>query len=205
MVLAYEPGRSLGGGTDGAPFGLSLAMSEVSGPPRNSMSLEQSIVARAAGIAGTAHAYLCLPDRESAQLRVQAASGVFAGLAGHEFSARRSLAGRARGLGRCEVVTDYVSWPGRRRELVALGVRTLVEVPLEAAVAVGGSFGVARLEGEGAFSEAQVELILQFAECVGLTLENAYLEGLVQSELRERQRTEEELREMIAWLAALRR
>jgi len=109
MVMAYEPRNRAGDGTRGGPFGLSSAIREIGGT-RESGSLDQSIVERSAGMAGTAHAYLCLPNRESAQLRVQAGSGVFAGLVGHEFSSRRSLAGRARGSSRFEVKPAKTPW-----------------------------------------------------------------------------------------------
>ena len=166
---------------------------------RGHSAVVSSIVETVAAVAGTPHAYLCLPDRETGVSSVCSGSGAFASLVGYECPAGGGLSGRLGAQGHGAVITDQGTFSGQSDAVIELGVRMLVEVPLGA----GGLTGVigAGLTAVGqVFGPQQVELVSQLGRLAALKLENDQLNTFAQSELRERQRVEEELRDLIAWL-----
>ncbi len=167
---------------------------------RDVSTLVESIVDTVAALAGTPHAYLGLADSETGELTVRAGTGVFASLVGYASPSGHGFSGRLRAAGHRAVVTEYAAWSGRCQEVAALGVRTLLEVPLGVRRLGDGILGAALTEVDRVFPESQVELVTHIGQLAALNLENAHLDGLAQSELRERQRVEEELRDLIAWL-----
>ena len=153
-----------------------------------------------AAVAGTEHAFVCVPDPETGLLVVQAGLGVFAGLVGSVWSQRAEPSRGGRFPDQKAQVTGASTAVARQRpELFGLGVSCLVEAPLGGA-GLGGVIGAASLKAGARFGRRQVESLTLLGLIGALKLESGQLSEFAQRELRERQRTEEELRELVGWL-----
>lgn len=167
---------------------------------RDSPSLPGSIVANVAAAARTPHAYLCLADADTGALSVRAGSGVFERLVGYACPQVGGFSGRLRGPAQGAIIADCSIASEGCNDIAALGVRALIEVPLGMRGLLGGMVGAALLEQDGTFEQPQLELLTHLGQLAALNLENAHLDVVAQRELRERQRVEEELRDMITSL-----
>jgi len=162
--------------------------------------LLEAIVERAAGLVGTPHGYLYVAGGDDSMLEVRVGTGVFEPWVGHAMKKGGGVAGHVWETGEPLVIDDYHRWPGRDSAYETVPFRAVVGVPLEAGGLVSGVFGLARVDGEESFGEAEVALLTRFARLASLALENARLYGTAQQELSERRRTEDELVETVARL-----
>jgi diguanylate cyclase (GGDEF)-like protein len=161
--------------------------------------LLEAIVDRAGGLVGTPHGYLYLPAGDST-LEVQVGTGVFESKVGHRIERGQGVAGRVWDSGEPLVVDDYHSWAGRDSRYDDVPFRAVVGVPLRARGVVSGVLGLARVDEQRSFGDAEVGLLTRFGRLASLALENARLYGTAQLELRERRRTEDELLDTVARL-----
>ena len=160
----------------------------------------QAVVDRAGGLVGTPHGYLYVAGADESTLEVRVGTGIFEAWRGHSLAKGSGVAGRVWETRAPIVVDDYRRWNGRDRTFDEAPFRAVVGVPLEAGGSVSGVLGLARVEEERSFDEAEVALLTRFGRLASLALENARLYTTAQQELSERQRTEEELIDTVARL-----
>ncbi len=161
---------------------------------RDPNELLETIVARAAGLVGSANGYLYVVDQEADVLRVAVGLGMFAGWDGFELARGEGLAGRVWETGEPVVVADYASWSGRTVRLEGQPIGSTVGVPLTAGREVVGVIGVAAGAGERTYGAEDAAAIGRFAQLASMALENARLHAAARAEIAARQRSEEELR-----------
>jgi diguanylate cyclase (GGDEF)-like protein/PAS domain S-box-containing protein len=157
--------------------------------------LLETIVARAAALAGTPNGYLYLLDRDAGLLRLSVGLGVFRGIDGFEVGPGVGVGGRVWASGKAICVEDYNAWAGRAAGLEILGrLGSVVGVPLTAGAEVIGVIGLAAGETGRVFDETDVAGLTRFAQLASVALENARLHAAARAELAARTRSEEELR-----------
>ncbi len=157
--------------------------------------LLETIVARAAALAGTANGYLYLVDDEEGVLRLAVGLGVFRGFDGFEVARGVGVGGRVWQTGQPMCVEDYDTWTDRSPGLDGLGrLGSVVGVPLTAGSEIIGVIGLAAGDSGRVFDEADVAGLNRFAQLASVAFENARLHAAARAELAARTRTEEELR-----------
>jgi PAS domain S-box-containing protein len=154
-------------------------------------SLLEAILARAAGLMGTDHAYLYVVDEAAGELEVGAGTGMFAGYLGYRMRRGEGLAGRVWEAGEPIAVDDYQEWAGRRPEFEF--IRAAVALPLRSGADIVGVIGLVHIEEDRPFADDEVNLLSRFGRLASLALDNARLYSAAQDELRERRRAEKEL------------
>jgi PAS domain S-box-containing protein len=133
----------------------------------------ETILERAAALAGTTDAYLYLPEGD--ELVVRFGLGQFESQVGFRLARGHGLAGRVFESGEPLVVDDYQTWAGRRRDLDGRPFHAVIGVPLSSRDAgVAGVIGIAHSE-IGRFGPEEVDLLRRFADLASLALENARL------------------------------
>jgi signal transduction histidine kinase len=154
-------------------------------------SLLEAILARAAALIGTPHAYLYAVDEAADQLVIRAGIGVFADMMGRPLGRGQGLAGRVWDTGRPMAVEDYGRWAGRAPGFNF--VRAAASIPLRAGDEIVGVIGLVRIEEDRRFDQDDLALLDRFGHMASLALENARLYEAAQIELAERRRAEKEL------------
>jgi diguanylate cyclase (GGDEF)-like protein/PAS domain S-box-containing protein len=157
--------------------------------------LLETIVARAAALAGTPNGYLYLVDREADVLRLAVGLGIFRGVDGLEITHGQGVGGRVWDSGEAFFVVDYDSWAGAAPGLGGLGrIGAVVGVPLTAGSEIIGVIGLAAGETSRVFDETDVADLSRFAQLASVAMENARLHAAARAELAARARSEDELR-----------
>ncbi|HZB03013.1 MAG TPA: PAS domain S-box protein [Actinomycetota bacterium] len=154
--------------------------------------LLDDILARAAALLDTEHAYLYVVDPEADELVVRAQVGLFAKWAGYRLRRGEGLAGRVWLSGEALAVDDYGRWPLGRPEFDF--IRAAVALPLMVGSEVAGVIGLVRTEDRRPFTAQEVGLASRFARMASLALSNARLYDAAQRELAERRQVEKALR-----------
>ena len=191
--MTNPPERS----TDG--LGLLADATSVLSESWKPSELGASIAPLVAAVAGTEHAFVAVTDPESGLLVLRAGLGVFSSLVGSVWSEVAEPSGAGRFPGQQAVLTGRTTLARSHPELCELGVRCLIEAPL-GNTSLGGIIGAGLLRAGARFGRRQLESFTLLGLIGALKLEGGQLSEFAQRELRERQRTEEELRELIAWL-----
>ncbi len=157
--------------------------------------LLETIVARAATLAGTPSGYLYLLDRDTDVLHLTVGLGVFRGLVGHEVARGVGVGGRVLATGEPICIQDYDTWPGRAPGLGDLGrLGSVVGAPLTAGTEVIGVIGLTAGDTGRVFDETDVAGLSRFAQLASVAMENARLHATARAELAARARSEDELR-----------
>jgi diguanylate cyclase (GGDEF)-like protein/PAS domain S-box-containing protein len=157
--------------------------------------LLETVVARAATLAGTPNGYLYLVDRDADVLRLAVGLGIFRGVAGFEVTRDEGVGGRVWASGAAMCIEDYDAWEGHAPGLAGLGrIGSVVGVPLTAGLDVIGVIGLAAGDSGRVFDETDVAGLSRFAQLASVALENARLHAAARTELAARTRSEEELR-----------
>ena len=154
-------------------------------------SLLEAIVARAAALMHTEHAYLYEVDPAADELVARVGTGRFSDLPGRRLRRGQGLVGRAWESGRAVAVDDYHAWPGRLPEFDWM--RATVVLPLYAGGDIVGVIGLSHAEEGSVFGPEQIDLLTRFGRLASLALDNARLYSAAQQEVQERRRTEKEL------------
>jgi PAS domain S-box-containing protein len=152
--------------------------------------LLESILARAAELLDTDHAYLYVVD--GGELVVRAGTGLFVDWLGYRLRRGEGLAGRVLATGEPYAVDDYQAWEGRRPEFDF--IRAAAALPLRSGNEVVGVIGLIRTEEGREFTALEMGLVSRFARMASLVLNNARLYDAAQREIGERRRAQEELR-----------
>jgi diguanylate cyclase (GGDEF)-like protein/PAS domain S-box-containing protein len=157
--------------------------------------LLETIVARAAALAGTANGYLYLRDQEAGTLRLAVGLGIFRAIDGFEVGPGEGVGGKVWMTGEPLCLEDYDTWSGRAAGLAELGrIGSVIGVPLTAGSEVIGVIGLASGDARRVFDDTDVAGLSRFAQLASVALENARLHAAARAELAVRTRTEEELR-----------
>jgi PAS domain S-box-containing protein len=154
-------------------------------------SLLEAIVARAAALMHTEHAYLYVVDPAADELVAKVGIGRFSDLPGRRLRRGQGLVGRAWEFGRAVAVDDYHRWPGRLPEFDWM--RATVVLPLFAGTDIVGAIGLSHAEEGRVFGPDQIDLLTRFGRLASLALDNARLYSAAQQEVQERRRAEKEL------------
>ena len=157
--------------------------------------LLETIVARAAALAGTANGYLYLVDPAREVMSLAVGLGIFRGTDGFEIARGEGVGGRVWETGEPLCVTDYDAWPGHAHGLDGLGrIGSVIGVPLTAGTEIIGAIGLAAGDTGRVFDDTDVAGLSRFAQLASVALENARLHAAARTELAARTRSEEELR-----------
>ena len=154
-------------------------------------SLLEAILARAAALLGTEHAYLYTVNEDADELVMRAGLGLFAGYVGYRLQRGEGLVGRAWEAAKPMAVDDYQEWPARLPGFDT--IRAAVALPLRAGGDIVGALGLVRLEEGLVFGPDEIDLLSRFGRLASVALDNARLYSAAQQELRERRRAEKEL------------
>lgn len=154
-------------------------------------SLLEAILARAASLMGTEHAYLYTVDQAADELVMRAGFGLFAGYVGYRLQRGEGLVGRAWETGKPVAVDDYQKWPGHLPGFESM--RAAVALPLRAGGDTVGALGLVRVEEGRVFGPDEIDLLTRVGRLASLALDNARLYSAAQQELQERRRAEKEL------------
>ncbi len=152
-----------------------------------------TIVRRAADLVGTPHGYVYVVDRDDDRLVVRAACGMFAADLGYPIGRGVGVAGKVWVSGELLVVPDYDAMPTRDPNR-ALGIGSVIGIPLMSDGQVVGVLGRAAGELELSFGAREIEVLKRFGELASLALDNARLLQSAQHEIDERGRAEDALR-----------
>jgi signal transduction histidine kinase len=153
-------------------------------------SLLEAILARAAALMRTDHAYLHVMDEAAGELELRAGIGLFAPHVGYRMRRGEGLAGKAWETGEAVAIDDYQGWSGKRPGFDF--IKSAVALPLNAGPDIVGVIGLVHVEGR-VFTQDEVDLLSRFGRLASLALDNARLYSEAQQELRERRRAEHEL------------
>ena len=161
---------------------------------RDVNTLLETILRRAAALAGTQHAYIFLADDEAQILRLAVGAGIYANSAGRLIKSGEGLIGKVFFTARPQSINNCRHSDGCLPEEQNARVCSIVAVPLLAAGRTIGVLGVSNAEAAGQFGPDEVELFCRFGELASIALDNAYLHQALQKELDQRKAIERELR-----------
>jgi PAS domain S-box-containing protein len=160
-------------------------------------SLLETILKRAGELVGTTTGWLDLLEPGANHLTPKIALGALA-TESRKFAVERGegLSGRVWQSRQPIAIEDYDAWPGRIPDHGRNLIRSIVAVPLLSGSEILGVLGLAYERGTNrTFDETAINLLGQFARMAVLAVENARLFSTARTELAERQRAEQTLRE----------
>jgi len=165
--------------------------------------LLQEIVNRAGQLLGTPHSFLFLAVPGGQGLKMKVAGGRMRGYLEILYQPREGLIGQVFSSGQAMLVGEFGTWPGRSRRIPAFRNQSMLAVPLRSEKE--GTIGVLGLSFEDGQEVDKEELAVlgQFASLASIAVDNAQLYTTAANELRQRQHTEEALRESEAKLRSL--
>lgn len=141
-----------------------------------------TILARAARLLGTPHAYLYFAEPDGAHLALREGLGLFEAFIGHRMPVERGLAGSVFRTGRPAAVDDYDTFAGRSPDFPTEAIGAVLGVPLSAQGRVIGVIGLASGSKDRTWREPEVEAVNRFAQLASLALENARLQEAARRE-----------------------
>jgi PAS domain S-box-containing protein len=121
--------------------------------------------------------------------------GFFTGQLGRQVVCGEGMGGKVWELERPLVVADYRDWPDRLADKVLDGLRGIVGLPLMSDQGVVGVIGLAHVDPENRFQDADVQNLERFAALALIALEKANLYADVRRELTERRRAEARIKQ----------
>lgn len=154
-------------------------------------SLLETIVGRAGGLVGTPHGYLYVAEKDRADIRMRAGTGIFQPFLGSHLQAGEGLSGEVWRTGEMICVENYLDWYGKPSKFGH--VAGAVSMPLRSGPVVTGVIGLVYTEEGRTFLPEELETLQRFAQLAAVALDNSLLYSALQQELNERERTEQEL------------
>ncbi len=139
-------------------------------------TLLETIMNRAARLAGTPHGYIYLVDDPTQpELKVHVGIGIFESYLGYQMPIDTGVAGTVYRTGRPFVVADYDSFAGRSRDMPTGAFGSVVGVPLTSGSQVVGVIGLASGDPGRQFGEPEIRALGRFAKLASIALDNARL------------------------------
>lgn len=157
--------------------------------------LLESILYRAALLAGTEHGYIYLLGPDEQELEMRVGMGFFKGQLGRRVKPGEGIGGKVWETEQPLIVDDYRSWRGRLSDEVLDQLRSIVGIPLKTDKQVLGVIGLAHVDIDKRFDDEVITVLGRFAALALVALNNSKLYVEVRRELKERRRAEEILRE----------
>lgn len=156
--------------------------------------LLESILERASTLLDTPHVGIDLVLPDESALRQEMGKGAFSPWNGDLTFKGEALTGKVWELGITILAQDYLEFPQRTQEAVALGFKAVLGVPLKSGGQVLGTLLVGYTQADKKFSSEQVSLLEGLATLASLAIDNARLYEDAQTEIMERRMVEKDLR-----------
>lgn len=153
--------------------------------------LLDKIVARAADLFKTPHAYLFLQDKDSQQITMKVGVGICEALVGLKLHPGEGVAGMAWQTGQPFCMQQYNSWDGRPKIQGLEKASVVLGVPLKLKDNIIGVFGIFSTDDGRCFTQEEIQLAQGFGELASLAINNASLYDTIQLELAERKKLKE--------------
>jgi PAS domain S-box-containing protein len=163
-------------------------------------SLLNVILTRAAALVGAPHGSICIQRPGEGVVRLESGIGTFDKFVGRIADMSRGTVARAWSSGQTIVVDDYHTWPERKLGAETDMLHATVSAPLKVGQQVIGVISLSYSLPDQRFSAEALTLLDQFAELAALVLDHAALYYRAQQELVERERAEQQLRQLNAEL-----
>ncbi len=157
--------------------------------------LLQTILERAAALAGTRHGYIFLRSAQGDRMDIQVGMGFFSDQLGLTVRKGQGLSGKVWQTGLPMLVDDYQNWPDRLADAGLDPVHSVVGIPLKQDQRVRGVIGLGHIEADKRFDQESVTILERFAALALLSLEKAELYAEIRKELTERKKAEERIRQ----------
>ncbi|MGD9366939.1 MAG: PAS domain S-box protein [Desulfobacteraceae bacterium] len=157
--------------------------------------LLQTILERAAALAGTEHGYIFLRAGDGSRMEIQVGMGFFSDQLGLTVHKGEGLSGKVWQTGQPLLVDDYQHWPDRLDEAALDSVHSVVGIPLKQDGRVQGVIGLGQITPDKRFDQESITILERFAALALLSLEKAQLYAEVLRELAERKKAEERIRQ----------
>ncbi len=153
----------------------------------------ETVVARASQLLNAPNAFLFL-DRPAEQALVgEVMTGRFNGQRGFHLRYDECVVGRVWSSGLAMAVNNYGEWEGRHPAIAALGLGSVVAIPLRANEQVVGVLGLAYNEPGHRLDDEELELFTRFGQLASLALDNAQLLASSQSLYDEQRKLADQL------------
>jgi PAS domain S-box-containing protein len=136
--------------------------------------LLETIVRRAAALAGTEHGWLYVLEADAEHMEFRIGIGALAPSVGRRIRKGEGVSGLVWETGERVVVEDYDAWE-RRLPGFPEGLSGMAGVPLKSGGEVVGVIGLAHLEERRRFAPEEVDLLSGLAELASIALDNARL------------------------------
>ncbi|MBF8289455.1 MAG: response regulator receiver modulated diguanylate cyclase/phosphodiesterase with sensor(s) [Chloroflexi bacterium] len=137
--------------------------------------LLRAILARAARLLRTPHAYLYLLRPDGLTLEINAGLGLFESFLGYTMPLDRGVAGAVARSGKPMAVDDYDAFVGRSPGFDGQRVGAVLGVPLTSEGRVIGVIGLASGTAVRTWRDTDVEAVTRFAQLASIALQNARL------------------------------
>ncbi len=134
------------------------------------------ILARAARLLGTEHAYLYLLQPNGTRLEMRAGLGLYDAYRGYTMPIGTGVAGVVHRTGRPFAVGDYDAFAGHLPAFAGRGIGAVLGVPLTSQGRVVGVIGLSSETTGRAWSEVEIGTVSRFAQLASIGLENARLQ-----------------------------
>ena len=133
------------------------------------------IVARAAALSDTSHAFLYLVEPDGQTMRMQIGAGLHARHVRRHVKPGEGLSGTVWQSGEPLSLTDYSLWDQHHSDYDQTGVHATVGVPLKSREQVIGVLGLSYAQSGRVFDEPEVEVLCRFGQLAAIALDNARL------------------------------
>ena len=157
--------------------------------------LLQTILERAAALAGTGHGYIFLLAGDGDLMEIQVGMGFFKDQLGLKVRLGEGLSGKVWQTGQPMLVDDYHRWSDRLDDAALDPVHSVVGIPLKHDQRVRGVIGLGHLTAEKQFDQESITIVERFGALALLALEKAQLYAEVHKELAERKKAEARIRQ----------
>lgn len=151
------------------------------------------IIVQAGVLMGTEHGFVSIVNETAAELELKVGAGLYEPLIGLRTIPGEGLAGQVWQSAQPMLLDDYSAWVGRLDLPAFDQVCAVLDLPLISGSKVIGVIGFAFTEARP--EQADLKLLIQFAEMASIAMDNARLFSEAQAELRERQQAQEALRD----------
>lgn len=156
--------------------------------------LLQTILERAAALAGARHGYIFLRRPDAEQMDIQVGMGLFSNQLGLTVRKGEGLSGRVWQTGQPMLVDNYQVWPDRLTDAGLKPIHSVVVIPLKRDKSVRGVIGLGHIAEDKRFDQESIMILERFAALALLSLQKAELYAEIKKELAERKKAQLALR-----------